>query len=295
MVYCSVCGDELSRETVTVSPIGHSFTNYASDNNATCLVDGTKTAKCDHCDETDTIADEGSALGHDIIHHEGKASTCIEKGYAEYNTCSRCDYTTYFELPLAEHTPATAVKENKVDATCEKAGKYDSVVYCSLCGDELSRKTETIAKIGHTDTNNDGMCDTCKTVTDKEKYNKYLVGKAKLKVPANTDVEYGASVTVIAKATGVPSGYYVALYDGGTLLAKGSNTEVSYTIPGEFTSTKNIIVKIIDGKGNVQKDSSGKDLTGTVEIKAKSGFFAKLIAFFKRLFKALPSVEVKPK
>ncbi|MBQ8944165.1 MAG: hypothetical protein IJ050_06650, partial [Clostridia bacterium] len=118
---------------------------------------------------------------------------------------------------------------------------------------------------------------------------------AKLKVPANTDVEYGTSVTVIAKATGVPSGYYVALYDGGTLLAKGSNTEVSYTFPGEFTLTKNITVKIIDSKGNVQKDSSGKDLTGTAEIKAKSGFFAKLIAFFKRLFKALPSVEVKPK
>lgn len=119
--------------------------------------------------------------------------------------------------------------------------------------------------------------------------------KAKLKTPANTEVEYAATVTVAAKATGVPKGYYVALYDGKTLLKKGSNTEVSYTFPGEFTSTKNITVKIIDSKGNVQKDANGKNLTGTVEIKAKTGFFDKFIAFFKRLFKTLPAVTVEPK
>ena len=118
---------------------------------------------------------------------------------------------------------------------------------------------------------------------------------ASLKISANTEVEYAATVTVKAKAANVPEGYYVALYDGKTLLKKGSNTEVSYTFPGEFKETKNITVKIIDDNGNVQKDGNGKELTGTVEIKAKSGFFAKLIAFFKRLFKALPEVTVEPK
>lgn len=41
---------------------GHSFTNYVSDNNATYDHDGTKTAKCDHCDATHTIPDPGSRL-----------------------------------------------------------------------------------------------------------------------------------------------------------------------------------------------------------------------------------------
>ena len=40
----------------------HIFTNYVSNNDATYFEDGTKTAKCDYCDATDTIIDEGSRL-----------------------------------------------------------------------------------------------------------------------------------------------------------------------------------------------------------------------------------------
>ena len=42
-------------------------------------------------------------LGHILIPHIGKASTCREYGWETYLTCSRCDYTTYKELPLLEH------------------------------------------------------------------------------------------------------------------------------------------------------------------------------------------------
>ena len=45
--------------------MGHSFTKYVSDNNATCDTDSTETAKCDRCDKTDTRVVEGTALGHD--------------------------------------------------------------------------------------------------------------------------------------------------------------------------------------------------------------------------------------
>ncbi len=55
-------------------------------------------------------------------------------------------YTT--ELPH-EHTPAEAVKENEVAATCEEAGHYDSVVYCTVCGEEISRETVEIPALGH--------------------------------------------------------------------------------------------------------------------------------------------------
>ena len=45
--------------------IGHSFTDYVSNNDATCTEDGTKTAECDNgCGAKDTITDEGSALNH---------------------------------------------------------------------------------------------------------------------------------------------------------------------------------------------------------------------------------------
>ena len=59
--HCSVCGEILVKQEI-VKANGHSFTNYVSDKNATIYADGTKTAKCDHCDETDTVTDEGSKL-----------------------------------------------------------------------------------------------------------------------------------------------------------------------------------------------------------------------------------------
>ena len=68
--HCSVCNEVLVAQTV-VPATGHSFTNYVSNNDATCTQDGTKTAYCDHkCGTTKTITDEGSALGHNITHHD---------------------------------------------------------------------------------------------------------------------------------------------------------------------------------------------------------------------------------
>ena len=48
----------------TGNSLGHSFTNYVSDNNATYESDGTKTAKCNNvgCNAKDTIKDIGSML-----------------------------------------------------------------------------------------------------------------------------------------------------------------------------------------------------------------------------------------
>ena len=71
----------------------HSFTNYVSDNNATCTADGTRTAVCDSCQVTDTIPDVGSALGHSwdegVVTVEPTATTEGEMTY----TCMRCGET----------------------------------------------------------------------------------------------------------------------------------------------------------------------------------------------------------
>ena len=147
--YCNRCGIEIYREQITTNPLGHSFTNYVSNNNATCTEDGTKTAVCDRCNATSTITDEGSALGHDIVHHDAFASTCIAHGWSAYDTCSRCSYSTYTELPLSDHSPASAVTENNVAPTCTEGGGYDNVVYCSVCGEEISREHITIGPNGH--------------------------------------------------------------------------------------------------------------------------------------------------
>ena len=58
-------------------------------------------------------------------------------------------YTTVIGEPVHEHSPAEAVIENNVDPSCTAAGSYDSVVYCSECGEELSREIVTVPALGH--------------------------------------------------------------------------------------------------------------------------------------------------
>ena len=87
------------------------------------------------------------------------------------------DENTYGILTLAEsedcvgelkieqeshaHTTTDPVRENEVEASCEGAGSYDEVIYCSSCNEELSRETITIPALGHVDEDNEGHCDRC--------------------------------------------------------------------------------------------------------------------------------------
>ncbi|MBQ7000685.1 MAG: leucine-rich repeat protein, partial [Oscillospiraceae bacterium] len=95
----------------------HSFTNYVSNNDATCTTDGTKTAKCDYCDVTDTVADAGSAKGHSYS-SEVTAPTCVDQGYTTY-LCTDCGYS-YQGNFVAATGVHTYLSEH--DSTCEICG-----------------------------------------------------------------------------------------------------------------------------------------------------------------------------
>ncbi|MGN1235455.1 MAG: hypothetical protein ACI4U2_05710 [Christensenellaceae bacterium] len=81
-------------------PHEHLLDEYVSDGNATCIEDGTKTATC-YCGKSDTVQDEGSALGHDFSHYvsDGNA-TCTEDGTMTA-ICSRCGAS---DTVTEEHT-----------------------------------------------------------------------------------------------------------------------------------------------------------------------------------------------
>lgn len=113
--YSCKCGEKGTETFEYGDPLGHSFTNYVSDNNATCTEDGTKTAKCDRCNETDTIIEAGSAKGHTYsekwTYNESEhwhSATCghnVEKDRAthtfdENKKCTVCDYITVKPLGL---------------------------------------------------------------------------------------------------------------------------------------------------------------------------------------------------
>ena len=53
------------------------------------------------------------------------------------------------EGEICDHVPAEAVTENEVKPTCTEPGCHDEVVYCALCGKELSRETVEDPATGH--------------------------------------------------------------------------------------------------------------------------------------------------
>ena len=72
---------------------------------------------------------ELSALNHDLVQHAAQAPTCTAIGWNAYDTCSRCDYTTYAELSALKHD---LVHHDAKAATCTGIGwnAYDT---CSRC------------------------------------------------------------------------------------------------------------------------------------------------------------------
>ena len=84
----------------------------------------------DTCSRCDyTTYAELPALNHDLEQHAAKAATCTEKGWNAYDTCSRCDYTTYVEQPALNHD----LEQHAAKApTCTKPG-WDAYETCSRC------------------------------------------------------------------------------------------------------------------------------------------------------------------
>lgn len=84
--------DNTATVTVTVNN-GHTFTNYVSNNDATCTTDGTKKAECDYCDATDTVTDIGSKKGHSFTKYVYNNDATYEADGTETAKCENKDCT----------------------------------------------------------------------------------------------------------------------------------------------------------------------------------------------------------
>ena len=131
---CKYCGVETRPEAT------HTYTNYTSNNDATCVKDGTKTGTCS-CGAKDTVADTGSKLEHT----ERTPATCTAKA-----VCTVCG-TSYGELAAHEYSYScdahckncgeltnedashTPVHVEAKAPTCTENGNVE-YWYCSVCG-----------------------------------------------------------------------------------------------------------------------------------------------------------------
>ena len=126
---CEICGTEYGES------LGHSFINYVSNNDATCVSDGTKTAVCDRegCNGTDTIIDVGSKIKHQIVIDPAVPATCVSAGKTEGSHCEFCGEVIKEQSLIMIDSNAHSWDSGKiVPATCKSTGKITYT--CKYCG-----------------------------------------------------------------------------------------------------------------------------------------------------------------
>ena len=116
--------------------------NYCSEVDTASCFGGTATctakAVCEACGGEYGEKDPNN---HDLVQHAAKAPTCTEIGWDAYDTCSRCDYTTYAELPALNHDYQAVT----VEPTCETDGY--TIFTCSRCKDSYT--ADPTDQLGH--------------------------------------------------------------------------------------------------------------------------------------------------
>ena len=87
--------------------------------------------------KTFTVGAVAVSHSHTLVEDNAVAATCRATGLTAGEHCSVCNTITREQTVVAKknHTSGNAVKENVVTGV-----SYDSVVYCTVCGEELSRK-----------------------------------------------------------------------------------------------------------------------------------------------------------
>ena len=254
---CSACGEILltQKETPLIPHTEEIVAGKAATCTETGLTDG---KKCSVCGEILLAQEEIALIPHTEEIVAGKAATCTETGLTDGKKCSVCGETLLVQevIPASHtdldgnyecdvckgtlcvtHISSDAIKENEIPASCTEAGSYESVVNCSICGEELSRETIIVSAKGHS--MNDGVLEgTKKTYTCENGCGKtevkclvtvnylYLDGT----VSAETDVyEYDNNYIYTVNAKTLEG--YVASHDYvmGQTLGEGAVINIYYS------------------------------------------------------------------
>ena len=271
------CGD--TYVDTYVDALDHSFTDYKSNNNATCTADGTETAKCDRCEKIHTRTEEGSATGHS---HDTVVTdpTCTEQGYTTH-TCHCGDSYVDAYVSVLGHNWSSWKTTKK--ATCTANGTS-----CRECNRCQKTDTKAITKTGHTYTKKvvastytkQGYTQyTCKCGHSYKNSYKNAKGLPAPSVKIASDAKTGKP-TVSWKAVSEASSYvvYRATSKTGSYTKLATTTKTSYTDSsaslGKTYYYKVIAVCASDSKLNSKASSIVSAVTKcgqpTIKIKQNS-------------------------
>ena len=126
VTYLCSCGAEFTTELLGTA--GHKMGEYTSNNDATCMADGTKTARCTNpgCTYSETLPDAGSRNPdkHSFTNYvSNNDATCFDAGHKTAscdNGCGATDVKIDENAPALGHTWGTY--ESNGNATCEQDG-----------------------------------------------------------------------------------------------------------------------------------------------------------------------------
>lgn len=195
---CERCG--YSYLEGSVAALGHSFTKYVSDGNATATQDGTQTAQCDRgCGATDTIVEEGSRLsgllGSDQYVIDTDTIHAIPPGTTAEEFLSHLTAGGTLELQKNGQTVSTEATICtgtilQLDSNGRICGTWTLIVTGDLNGDGAISVTDLVTMKAHllnkalltgaaaqaADTNGDGQI----SVTDFVQLKAHILGKTSI-------------------------------------------------------------------------------------------------------------------
>ncbi len=251
---CSAC-DFTTTDDKIASP-GHTFGEWINnDEIKLCDKVSVLTRTCIVCGATEV--ENSDPASHKLVFHQSKAPTCTEAGYRAYNTCEKCDYTTFEEIP-AGHTYTDSV----LPPTCLEGGYTTHT--CSGCGDSYNDSYE--GATGHTmgawyqssdaTTTHDGeMRSSCLNCSHYETKG----------LPIVVTGNFGVGSTPSESAS-------YTLYENGTLKISGTGATFGCGWNGAnqpFKNYRDLIAKVVIGEGiteNTAGDFANLSNLTTVEF-----------------------------
>ena len=150
VVYCTKCGEELSRETITVNAPGHSYSTVVTA--PTCTADGYTTYTC-ACGDT-YVDNHVNATGHTEVTIPAVAPTCTANGLTEGKYCSVCN--TILVVPMVDTATGHSYNEVVTAPTCTEKGY---TTYTCACGDTYV--DNHVNATGHTEVTIPAVAPTC--------------------------------------------------------------------------------------------------------------------------------------
>lgn len=130
-------------------------------------------------------------------------------------------------------------------------------------------------------------CDCGEQFDDEGAYNAHVayeqakksVRVSILRNPGSATIKYGETLKLTAEMTSRVEGVSIHWFVDGEKRGDGETFEIKIE-----SGSRTVAVKLVDSEGNVLRDASGNEISDSQQVNVKSGFFQKIISFFKDLF-----------